>query len=56
MLIRGDAAQPIRSETIFQAGDKVLAVSRTECEVDLRRELIGEGEASAITSLSGRAG
>ena len=53
VLLRGDAALPIRPETIFQLDDKVLAISRTECAVDLRRELIGEGEASAITTLSG---
>jgi trk system potassium uptake protein TrkA len=55
VLIRNDAAQAIRGDTIFQAGDKVLAISRGECAVDLRRELIGDGEASAITSLTGRA-
>src|SRR5918997_1340963 len=37
VLIRGDAAQPIRPDTVFQAGDKVLAISRTECELELRR-------------------
>jgi trk system potassium uptake protein TrkA len=42
VLIRGDAAQPIRPETIFQVGDKVLAISRTDCEIELHRELIGE--------------
>src|ERR671915_79740 len=42
VVIRGDAAQPIRPETIFQAGDKVIAISRTECEVQLHRELIGD--------------
>jgi trk system potassium uptake protein TrkA len=55
VLIRNDAAQAIRAETIFQSGDKVLAISRDDCAVDLRRELIGDGEASAITSLTGRA-
>jgi trk system potassium uptake protein len=41
VLIRGDTAQPVRPETVFQAGDKVLAISRTECELELRRQLIG---------------
>lgn len=45
VLIRGDAAQPIRPDTVFQAGDKVLAISRTECELELRRQLIGDGDA-----------
>ena len=42
VLIRDDSAQQIRPETIFQPGDKVLAISRTECETDLHRQLIGE--------------
>ena len=41
VLIRGDSAQPVRPETIFQIGDKVLAISRTDCEVELHRQLIG---------------
>jgi trk system potassium uptake protein TrkA len=49
VLIRGDAAQQIRPETVFQAGDKVLAISRTECEVELHRQLIG-GVAEATLS------
>src|SRR6187455_3879148 len=32
VLIRGDSAVQIRPETIFEPGDKVLAISRTECE------------------------
>jgi trk system potassium uptake protein len=44
VLIRGDTAQPIRPETVFEAGDKVLAISRTECELELRRQLIGDSE------------
>ena len=41
VLIRDDSAQQIRPDTIFQSGDKVLAISRTECETDLHRQLIG---------------
>ncbi len=40
-LIRGDAAQTIRADTVFQPGDKVLAVATTESEGELRRQLIG---------------
>ena len=49
VLIRGNAAQTIRPDTIFQAGDKVLAIARTEWENELRRQLIGaeaEGQGS----------
>jgi trk system potassium uptake protein TrkA len=46
VLIRDEVAQPIRPETLFQAGDKVIAITRTECEVDLHRELIGQPAAS----------
>jgi trk system potassium uptake protein TrkA len=41
VIIRGDVAQPIRPETVFQAGDKVVAITRTDCEVELHREFIG---------------
>ena len=41
VLIRDDRAMAVRPDTQFQAGDKVIAVSRTECETDLRRQLIG---------------
>ena len=41
VLVRGDSAQTIRPETTFQAGDKVLAIARTECEDELHRQLIG---------------
>jgi trk system potassium uptake protein len=43
VLLREDHVLPLRPDTTFQAGDKVLAISRTECEVHLRRELIGDG-------------
>jgi trk system potassium uptake protein TrkA len=48
VLIRDDRAQPIRPETVLQAGDKVIAVSRAEQTMDLHRLLIGE--ASKATS------
>ena len=46
LLLRGSNVQQIRPDTVFQAGDKVLAVSRAggEGEQSLRRELIGDGE------------
>ena len=43
VLIRDDKAQGIRPETVFQGGDKVIAISRTEAESELRRQLIGVG-------------
>jgi trk system potassium uptake protein TrkA len=42
VLIRGNTVVPLRTETVFAAGDKVLAISRAECEVALHRELIGD--------------
>lgn len=47
VLIRDDSAQQIRPDTVFQSGDKVLAISRTECETDLHRQLIGDSHAEA---------
>ncbi|MGZ3585883.1 MAG: potassium channel family protein [Candidatus Limnocylindrales bacterium] len=49
ILIRDEVAQPIRPETVFQDGDKVIAITRTECSIDLHRELIGgEPEAELV--------
>jgi trk system potassium uptake protein TrkA len=42
VVIRDDRAQPVTPETVFKEGDKVIAVSRTECENDLRMQLIGK--------------
>lgn len=47
ILIREEVAQPIRPETLFQAGDKVIAITRTECEAALRQELIGASAAES---------
>ena len=49
LLLRGNSVQQIRSDTVFQAGDKVLAVSRGEGESILRRELIGDSEPIGAT-------
>lgn len=49
VLLRGDTVLPLRGETTFESGDKVLAISRTECEVDLRRQLIGDGAVVGTT-------
>jgi len=43
VLLRGSSVQAIRGDTVFQTGDKVLAIAKAECEVQLRRELIGDG-------------
>ena len=41
-VIRGNAAQAIRPDTMLQPGDKLVALSRTECQDDVRRQLIGD--------------
>lgn len=41
VLIRDEAAQAIRQDTVFRAGDKVLAITRIECETELHRQFIG---------------
>jgi trk system potassium uptake protein TrkA len=43
VVIRGDRAQSVRPDTIFMEGDKVIAVSRADCETELRTQLIGDG-------------
>ena len=52
LLVRGSSVQQIRPETIFQSGDKVLAVTRAETEQSLRRELIGDGDGVGEPSLT----
>jgi trk system potassium uptake protein TrkA len=45
LLLRGNNVQQVRPDTVFQAGDKVLAVAKGETAEDvLRRELIGDNE------------
>ena len=45
LLLRGNNVQQVRPDTVFQAGDKVLAVAKGEKGEDvLRRELIGDNE------------
>lgn len=51
VLIRDDKAQSIRPETVFREGDKVIAISRAECEAELRLQLIGR--APEMASLDG---
>jgi trk system potassium uptake protein TrkA len=45
LLLRGNSVQQVRADTVFQAGDKVLAVAKGDSGEDvLRRELIGDSE------------
>jgi trk system potassium uptake protein TrkA len=48
LLLRGNAVMPARGDTALEAGDKVLAVSRTDDEANLRRELIGDDEPAEL--------
>jgi trk system potassium uptake protein TrkA len=50
ILIRDDAAQAIRPDTVFRAGDKVLAISSTDCEPALHRQLIGQAHDQLLSS------
>ena len=40
-------ASAIKADTVFQGGDKVIAISSSDCETELREQLIGS--APAIT-------
>ena len=40
-VIRDGVATPLRPETILAEGDKVIAIGRPDCEVQLREQLIG---------------
>jgi len=48
VLIRDDKAQAISPETIFASGDKVIAITKIECEVELHQQLIGKSPATAL--------
>jgi trk system potassium uptake protein TrkA len=41
-VIRGGTPTPLRGDTVFAEGDKVIAIGRPDCEVELRGQLIGE--------------
>jgi trk system potassium uptake protein TrkA len=48
VLIRDDKAQAISAETIFESGDKVIAITKIECEVELHQQLIGKSPAATL--------
>ena len=41
-IVRDEVARPVDHETVFRAGDKVIAAGRAECEPALHGMLIGE--------------
>ncbi len=42
VVIRGDVVQTVRPDTSIQPGDKLVALSRTDCQDEVRHILIGE--------------
>jgi trk system potassium uptake protein TrkA len=42
--IREDKAQPVRADTVFREGDKVIVIGRRDCEEALHGTLIGSAE------------
>ena len=43
-VVRNGVATPLRSDTVLQEGDKVIAIGRADCERMLHEQLIGETE------------
>jgi trk system potassium uptake protein len=43
-VIRDGVATPLRSDTVLQEGDKVIAIGREDCEAMLHEQLIGASE------------
>jgi trk system potassium uptake protein TrkA len=41
-VIRNGSPAPLRSDTVLEEGDKVIAIGRPDCELELRTQLIGE--------------
>jgi trk system potassium uptake protein TrkA len=46
--IRSDKAQPVRSDTVFRAGDKVIVIGPRDCEDALHGTLIGTEAAADV--------
>jgi K+/H+ antiporter YhaU regulatory subunit KhtT len=42
--VRNGVAKPLRSDTVLQEGDKVIAIGRADCERLLHEQLIGDTE------------
>ena len=45
-VVRDGVATPVRSDTVLQEGDKVIAIGRADCERMLHEQLIGDVEAA----------
>ncbi len=43
-VIRGGTPTPLRGDTVLAEGDKVIAIGRPDCEVEIREQLIGTAE------------
>ena len=44
-VVRDNVAAPLRTDTVLAVGDKVIAIGKADCDVQLRRALLGEVEA-----------
>jgi trk system potassium uptake protein TrkA len=43
-VVRDGVATPLRTDTVLAVGDKVIAIGRSDCETQLREQLIGAAE------------
>jgi Trk K+ transport system NAD-binding subunit len=43
-VVRGGVATPIRTDTVLQEGDKVIAIGKADCQRLLHEQLIGANE------------
>ena len=43
-VVRDGVATPLRSDTILQEGDKVIAIGKADCERLLHEQLIGDAD------------
>ncbi len=49
-VIRDGSAVPLRPDTVLRDGDKVIAIGRADCEVELKAQLIGEPSVEVVGS------
>src|SRR3954452_9219446 len=48
-VVRANVATPLRADTVLSAGDKVLAIGKTDCETQLREALLGTSSTSGTS-------
>jgi trk system potassium uptake protein TrkA len=49
-VVRDGVAMPLRADTVLREGDKVIAIGRSDCEVALHQQLMGDSDEEPATA------